>query len=49
MKVDIVNNDNELTVKLEGRLDTNTVTDLESKMPSLEGIKKIVFDIESLE
>lgn len=49
MKIDIVNNDNELTVKLEGRLDTNTVNDLESKMPSLEGTQKIVFDIESLD
>ena len=49
MKIDIVNNDNELIVKLEGRLDTNTVTDLESKMPNLESIKKIVFDLDTLE
>jgi len=38
-----------LTIRLEGRLDSNTVLELEEQMPSLEGIKIIIFDFDLLE
>ena len=49
MKIDIKQNNNELTIILEGRLDTNSVTELENKVSNLEGIEKIIFDFEKLE
>ena len=41
--------DNVLNIKLNGRLDTNTVTELENAVSDLIGIEKIVFDFEELE
>ena len=41
--------DNELVIALEGRLDTNTVADLENEVRNLEEIKKLTFDFEKLE
>ncbi len=41
--------DNILTVSLEGRLDTNTVSELENAMPDLDGIESIIFDFDNLE
>jgi len=42
-------NDN-LTVALEGRLDTTTAPELEAELkPVLEGVKSLVFDFEKLE
>ncbi len=42
-------NDNNMIIKLEGRLDTNTAPELEKEISSLDGIKSIVFDFENLE
>ena len=42
--------DSELTVALEGRLDTLTSPELEEKLePALEGVTKLIFDFEKLE
>ena len=41
--------DNELIIKLEGRLDTTTASELENEISNLEGIEKITFDLEKLE
>ena len=49
MKIDKKVNENNLTIKLEGRLDTNTVAELEKEMSDLNGIRSIVFDFENLE
>lgn len=37
-----------LTLKVEGRLDTNTSPELEAEM-KLEGVKEVVFDFSALE
>ena len=49
MKIDKVLNGNELTIKLEGRLDTNSAPELDNEISNLEGIDKITFDFEKLE
>ena len=49
MKIDLKNENQTLMIKLVGRLDTNTVPELEQKTPSLENIHKIIFDFEKLE
>ena len=49
MKIDKRVIENNLTIKLEGRLDTNTVAELEKEMSDLNGIQSIVFDFENLE
>ena len=49
MKIDKINNGNELIVKLDGRLDTNTASDLEQEVKDLTGINSLVFDFEKLE
>ena len=42
--------DNNLTVALEGRLDTTTAPELEAELKSvLEGVTSLVFDFEKLE
>lgn len=41
--------DNELVIALEGRLDTNTASDLENEVQNIDGIKKLTFDFEKLE
>lgn len=41
--------DNQLTVYLEGKLDTVTAPDLETEMKSsLEGVKELVFELKDL-
>lgn len=42
-------NGNELIIKLEGRLDTSTSSELENEIANLDGIEKITFDFEKLE
>ena len=42
-------NGNELVIKLEGRLDTTTVPDLEKELGDIDNTKNIVFDFEKLE
>ena len=48
MKIDKTLNDGCLTIKVEGRLDTNTSPELEDEM-NLEGVVKLVFDFSGLE
>ena len=50
VNINITKNGNELTVALEGRLDTLTSPDLEEELEDkLDGIKKLVFDLGGLE
>lgn len=49
MKIDKEVNENEIIFKLEGRLDTTTVADLEKEIVDIDSTKKIVFDFEKLE
>ena len=49
MKIDLKKNDKELFIKLEGKLDTNTSSDLDSKISELEGIEKVIIDMEKLD
>ena len=49
MKIDKMINENELTMKLEGRLDTMTAPELEKEIGDLTGINSLIFDFEKLE
>ena len=49
MKIYKKQNCNELLIKLDGRLDTNTSPDLEKELSSLDDIKKLIFDFSKLE
>ncbi len=50
MNITLDRNENELTVALEGRLDTLTAPELEDKLePELCDIEKLVFDFAGLE
>ena len=42
-------NGKELTIKLEGRLDTSTAPELEKEIANLDGIESVIFDFENLE
>lgn len=42
-------NGGELTVALEGRLDTATAPSLEAELGTLEGVTSLIFDFEKLE
>ena len=48
MKIDKKIEDGTLTIKVEGRLDTNTSPELEDEM-NIEGVNKLVFDFSGLE
>ena len=49
MNLKIEKNGSELTVAVEGRLDTNTASELEERLgTSLDGVEKLVFDFEKL-
>ena len=50
MNVTMNRNGNELIVELEGRLDTVAAPELEEQIePALEGVEKLIIDLESLE
>lgn len=49
MKIDKKIDGNNLTIYLEGRLDTTTAPELESVITSLNGIEQVIFDFEKLE
>lgn len=49
MKIEKNLKENELTLKLEGRLDTMTSPELEKELGELNGINSIIFDFENLE
>ena len=42
-------NDNEIVIRVKGRLDTNTCGDLDNEMKSVDNTKNIVFDFQELE
>ncbi|MBR1562353.1 MAG: STAS domain-containing protein [Ruminococcus sp.] len=49
MTINMTRNQTELTIAVEGRLDTLTAPELESKLETgLEGVTKLVFDFEKL-
>ena len=48
MEIKIKKDDKKLEIALEGRLDTNTSGDLESKIEELEGIEELILDFEKL-
>lgn len=48
MKIKIKKEDKKLEIALEGRLDTNTSGDLESKIEELEGVEELVLNFEKL-
>ena len=41
--------ENNLTITLEGRLDTNTAPELENEIETLDGVKNLIFDFKNLE
>ena len=50
MTIQMSQNDQELTIALEGRLDTTTAPQLEDKLKdSLDGVTKLVFDLKALD
>lgn len=49
MKIEKVLENNNLTIKIEGRLDTNSITELEEEMSDLSNIESILFDFEYLD
>ena len=49
MKIDKIINENELTMKLEGRLDTITAPELEKEIGDLIGVSNLIFDFDKLE
>ena len=49
MKIDFIKNNDELTVEIDGRLDTTTAPDLESFLgENILGINSLIFDCEKL-
>ena len=49
MKIDLKKEDKKLTIKLGGKLDTNTSPELDSKMNELEGIEEVIIDMKELD
>ena len=49
MKIDKNLKGNDLTITLEGRLDTNTAPELEKEVEVLDGVKNLIFDFKNLE
>lgn len=50
MEFELKNNDNVLTVKVSGRLDTMTAPKLEEELSnSTNGVEEVVFDLEKLD
>ena len=49
MKIDLKKEDKKLTIKLGGKLDTNTSPELDSKMSELEGMEEVIIDMKELD
>ncbi len=49
MKIDLKKEDKKLTIKLGGKLDTNTSPELDSKMSELEGMEEVIIDMKDLD
>ena len=48
MKIDTTRNGTELTAALDGRLDTVTSPELEAALDGLDGVTKLIIDMEKL-
>ena len=48
MKIDIKKEEKKLIIKLDGKLDTNTSPELDSKMSELEGVEEVIIDMKDL-
>lgn len=49
MKVETKKDNNNLTIELEGRLDTNTAPNLEKELSDLNGVDNLTFDFNKLD
>lgn len=49
MKIDLKKDGNKLTIKLDGKLDTNTSPDLDAKIGELEGVEEVIIDMKKLD
>lgn len=49
MKINKTQNGADLTVSLEGRLDTTTAPELEAALGGLDGVTKLIFDMAKLD
>lgn len=49
MKIDLLKDDKKLTIILEGKLDTNTSPELDSKIVELEGMEEVIVDMKKLD
>ena len=49
MKIDLKKEDKKLTIKLEGKLDTNTSPELDSKINELDEMEEVVIDMKKLD
>ena len=49
LEIQKIKNADELIIKLGGRLDTNTSPELKKEIENLEGVEKLVFDLENLD
>ena len=49
IKIDLKKEDKKLTIKLGGKLDTNTSPELDSKMNELEGMEEVIIDMKELD
>ena len=50
MNINMKRNDTELTIEIEGRLDTLSSPDLEEKLENvLDGVEKLIIDLSALE
>ena len=49
MNISKTKNGDELVLKIEGRLDTNTSPELEKELDLMDGTEKVILDFENLE
>lgn len=49
MKIDLKKEDKKLTIILEGKLDTNTSPELDSKINELDDMEEVVIDMKKLD
>lgn len=49
MKIDLKKEDKKLIIKLDGKLDTNTSPELDSKIGELEGVEEVIIDMNNLD
>lgn len=49
MTINKIENNNQIILELEGRLDTTTAPTLEAMIDGIEGVEELVFDLKNLE